>query len=160
MHVKVQKESQKGQIEAPVSHGKHCSWSALSIVPPYIQWLCDITLCHHVTQLHNICLAASLICFGAAALFLLAVSHVWPDQSEQTGYSGGGFLKRQELQQSVSDRGGTSALQYQTAQQNALKQAPILVVTQNKIMTLKASMIYLIIHPPFFFLVSWEFIEN
>ena len=41
--------------EAPLSHRKHCSSNASRVVPPLSQWLCDITLRHIVTHLHNLC---------------------------------------------------------------------------------------------------------
>ena len=44
------------------SHRKHWSWNALSVVPPLILWLCDITLHHQVTRLYKICLAVILAC--------------------------------------------------------------------------------------------------
>ena len=45
--------------EAPLSHRKHHSLNASSVVPPLIPWLCDITLQQHVAQLSNLCRAAS-----------------------------------------------------------------------------------------------------
>ena len=37
---------------------KHFSWNDLSVVLPLTPWLCDITLCHHVTCLNNLCLSS------------------------------------------------------------------------------------------------------
>ena len=42
----------KKKKSAPTSNRKQCSWKASSVAPPLIRWLCDITLCHHVTHLH------------------------------------------------------------------------------------------------------------
>ena len=39
------KKLKSAPAEAPLCHRKHCSWNTL--------WLCDITLCHHVTYLHK-----------------------------------------------------------------------------------------------------------
>ena len=47
--------------EAPLSYRKHCPGNASSVVSPCIKWLCNIALCHHVTHLHNLCLAASFV---------------------------------------------------------------------------------------------------
>ena len=47
------KRSKSTPTEAPFSHRKPCSWNASSEVPPLIPWLCDITLRHHVSHLHN-----------------------------------------------------------------------------------------------------------
>ena len=54
-------------IEASLSHRNQCSWNASTAVQPLILWLCDITLHHHVTHLHNsfkltACLAQLLFC--------------------------------------------------------------------------------------------------
>ena len=54
----------------------HCTWNTSLAVPPLIPWLCDVTLCHHITHLHYLCVAASLAhenYFNTAALWLLAV---------------------------------------------------------------------------------------
>ena len=70
--------------ESPLSHRKHCSWNASSVVSPLILWLCDITLCHRVTYLHNLCLASSFtskntFCTAALLVVLLGQSCVsWP----------------------------------------------------------------------------------
>ena len=62
--------------QAPLSYRKRCSWNASSVVSPLILWLCDITLHHHVTHLHDKSLIAHLGCkywFSAAALLLLGL---------------------------------------------------------------------------------------
>ena len=38
-----------GPKEASLSHRKHCSWNASSVVCLSISWRGDIILCHHVT---------------------------------------------------------------------------------------------------------------
>ena len=60
----------------PLSHRKHCSWNASSVVPPLIPWLCAITLCHRAIQSGYLCLAAILahkIWFSTAPLLLSVV---------------------------------------------------------------------------------------
>ena len=91
-------------VQAPLSHRKHCSRNASSVVPPLITWLCDITLCHRVTHLHNQFPAATLAYKNCCKCCWLR--RVWAIQSEQIiWYLGGRALKRQELKQSISDRG-------------------------------------------------------
>ena len=95
--------------EAPLSHRKLCSWSAWnasSIAPPLIQWLCDITLHHHVPNLHYLCIAAGLAqnnLFREATVFLLVllaqVCVTWPIRADSV--FGESWLK-----QGVSGRGG------------------------------------------------------
>ena len=80
-----------------LSYRKHCSWNASSVAPPLILWLCDIELHHHVTHLHNLCLACKNW-FSTTAVFLLAelaqACVSWPIRA---GYSvGEGTLTRQE----------------------------------------------------------------
>ena len=41
---KILKSNESTPTEVPLSHTKHCSWNASSVVPPFILWLCDITL--------------------------------------------------------------------------------------------------------------------
>ena len=93
--------------DTPLSHRKHCPWN----VSPLTLCLSDITLCHRVTNLHIFCLTASLACknwLSAAALLSSAVLGQacvsWPVRGERVIRRGA--LKRQELKQSVSDRGG------------------------------------------------------
>ena len=72
--------------EDPISCRKHCSWNLL-----FILWLCDISLPHHVTYLHNLCPAntlalrinsAHLLCCCCKQCWLWCV---WADLSEETG---------------------------------------------------------------------------
>ena len=127
------KRSKSALTEAPLSHRKHSSLNASSVVPPLILWLCYITLHHHATHLHNVFQVASSALknwFSTDALLLLEgrLRRVCADQSEQTGYSGRGALKRQELKQRVL---GINS--YRTS----------LAATQNNILNLKMSIICL-----------------
>ena len=46
----------KKKVEARLSHREHSSLNASPVVPPLLPRLCDITLHHRVTHLHNLCL--------------------------------------------------------------------------------------------------------
>ena len=54
------KGSKSAPTEALLSHRKCCSWNTSSVVLPLTLWLSDITPCHNVTHLHDLCPAASL----------------------------------------------------------------------------------------------------
>ena len=112
MHVKdleKRKKLNKVHSNTPHCHRKHCSWNASSVVTPLILWLLDITLCHHVTHLQIFTIEIKLT--GSWKHDRAEHWHgewcwlrrVWADQSEESVYSGGGSLKRQEHEQSVSD---------------------------------------------------------
>ena len=80
------------------SHRKHCSLNASSVVPPLTPWLLDIAL-HHTTSpaLHNLCLVTLTVSrkqdtdMGGGRWWLRCG---WADQSERTGYLGGGPCKK------------------------------------------------------------------
>ena len=40
---------------------KHCSWSVLSVAPPWVLWLSDIILNHHATHSHHLWLVWHII---------------------------------------------------------------------------------------------------
>ena len=141
---KLQK-SRSAPTEVCVSHIKYCSWNTSPVIPPSILWLCDITLCHHVTHLHHLCLKTGLApynWFSAAALSLLAVMGQacvsWPIRADWE-FGKGGFKETGAKTQLFKQRGDTVPQQW-TVWENwcvfwALKQ-PILVVTQNEIVNL------------------------
>ena len=88
MHVKYL-ENYKVQSQQTHSHRKHRTWNASSVVPLLILWFCDVTLRHHVTHFHNLCLAACLAhknWLSTAALSLFEVLGLtcmsWPIRAE------------------------------------------------------------------------------
>ena len=90
--------------EAPLSHRKHCSLNASSVVLPLILWLCDITLCHHVTHLHNWCtiwLIVRHLRIDLIQLHLLGAGLGMCELTNQRilGIYEAGALKRQERKQ-------------------------------------------------------------
>ena len=97
---------------APLFHKKHCTWNASSVFPALILSLGDIALRHHVTHLHNLCLAVSFAQkkkkrFNAAVLLLVVLAQTfvsWPVRADWVLRRG--TLRRQELKHSISDRGG------------------------------------------------------
>ena len=101
-----------------------------------------IIYAHWLLWLRIIDLSQLLCCCGWCWLRC-----VWVDQSEETGYLGQGSLKRLELKQSVSDRGGiqcynTGCHEKTDVFLNTKAWKPILMVTQNKNMNLKVSFTY------------------
>ena len=140
--LKIKKKSSKSTpTEAPLSHSKHCSWNASSVVPPLILWICDITLCHRVTHLYNLCPAASLACknwFSTAALLLSAVlaqaCWSWPIREDW-------LFRRRSLKETVAkterfrQKGNTELQQWSTRKPKCFVSSngrkPVLVVTHN-----------------------------
>ena len=133
------KRSKSTPAETPLFHRKHCSCNISSVVQPVIQSLCDITQHHCVTHFHNLCLTGNLerkSRFREAAQLLLGVlvqeCVSWPIRAD---WVFGKALKRQELRQR-----GNTVLQHWMEQMcylNTNTCKPILIVTQNKIYTLK-----------------------
>lgn len=95
-----------------LTNRKHCSWNTPPEVLPWMRWLCDITLRHHVTNLHHLWQDSGL--FDSAQPLSCClwcwVRCVWAGQWEKTWYSGWVALKRQELKQHLRLR----VLQYWT----------------------------------------------
>ena len=100
-----------GPTEAPLSHRKHCSWNASSVVQHFI----SLTLWHHTEWLSHIFYALQLVWhipIDLAQLLCCAGS----DACELTNHrrlgilGGGGGLK-----QSISSRGGNTVLHHWTA---------------------------------------------
>ena len=84
------KRSKSAPTGAPLSHRKHCSWNASSVLQPFILWLCDITLLHRVTQFMPV-YAAQVKLSGswkhdrADTVSDRCLRRVRAEQSEQTG---------------------------------------------------------------------------
>ena len=88
------KRSKSAPTEAPLSHRKHCSWNASSVAPPlscHTTSSCQCCIIYawridwHKKWIQHSC---SVVVSGSW------VRRVWADQSEQTGYPGGGALNR------------------------------------------------------------------
>ena len=110
-----------------------------------IKCLYDITLHHNVTRLRNLCLAASLACktwFSTAALLLVGcccqwwLRHVTADQSGETG----------NLEETAAfyTEGEYNAAALDSVRKLIKPCKHILVVTQNKMMILKMSIVCLL----------------
>ena len=133
------KRSNSAPAEAPLSHRKHCSWNASSVISLYISWLCDITLCHHVTHLYNLSLPASLApknWFSQGALLMLAepgqVCASWPIRTHWVFRRGGLLKETGGKMKCVSGRLFLSTKACKSVQ----------IVTLNKTMDLKMSTIW------------------
>ena len=123
----------------------------LPLLSHLIWWLCDATLCQHVTYLHYLCLVASAAhtnWFSSAALLLLVllaqVCLSWPIRADWVFRRRD--LKRQELKQCFRQRGNTSL-------ENMRKLKPFLLVTQNTMINLKMK----IWHVSF---ISWHLLKD